>query len=156
MPNILTDMAKKAGIEDHVLAGLSSIGGSRVIQHWELADEKNKAKSALKAGKVDVFTLSPIYLPDEGIANFVRLALEHNPGIRLSVQEFWLPYDTCDPSRKKVDPLDRDTLTGEELRRRHDPYFKSMDDHVRELNTRHGKPVVCVVPAGQAVSGVSR
>jgi hypothetical protein len=156
VPGILNELARGAGIKDHVQVDVQSIGGSRVIQHWDLADEKNKAKSALKAGKVDVFTLSPIYLPDEGIANFVRLALEHNPGIRLSVQEFWLPYDTCDPSRKKVDPLDRDALTGEELRRRHEPYFKSMDDHVRELNTRHGKPVVCVVPAGQAVSGVSR
>ena len=34
MPGILSDMAKGAGIEDHVLLGLSAIGGSRVIQHW--------------------------------------------------------------------------------------------------------------------------
>lgn len=151
MPAILKEVAKGAEIADHVQVDVQSIGGSRVIQHWDLADEKNKAKAALKTGKVDVLTLSPIYLPDEGIANFVQLALEHNPDVRVTVQEFWLPYDTFDPSRKKVDGLDRNALTGEELRRRHEPYFKSMDDHVRELNTKHGKPVVAVVPAGQAV-----
>ena len=151
VPGILKDIVQGAGIRDHVQVDVSSIGGSRVIQHWDLPDEKNKAKTALKTGKVDVFTLSPIYLPDEGIANFVQLALEHNPAIRLTVQEFWLPFDLYDPTRKKADKPDRNAMTGEELRRRHEPYFKSMDDHVRELNAKHGKPVVQVVPVGQAV-----
>lgn len=151
MPAILKDVARAAGIQDHVQVDLQSIGGSRVIQHWDLADEKNKAKTALKTGKVDVFTLSPIFLPDDGIANFTALALEHNPETRVTVQEFWLPYDTFDPTRKKVDVLDRNALTGEELRKRHEPYFTSMDEHVRELNRKHGKAVVYVVPTGQAV-----
>jgi len=154
MPAILKDLAQGAEIKDHVQVDTQSIGGSRVIQHWDLADEKNKAKTALKTGKVDVFTLSPIYLPDEGIAHFTQLALEHNPDIRVTVQEFWLPYDLYDPTRKKADKPDRDALTGEELRKRHEPYFKSMDDHVRELNEKHGKPVVFAVPVGQAVIGL--
>ena len=154
MPGILKDLAQGAGIKDHVQVDVQSIGGSRVIQHWDLADEKNKAKAALKTGKVDVFTLSPIYLPDEGIANFAQLALEHNPGIRITVQEFWLPHDVYDPSRKKAEKPDRDAMTGEELRKRHEPYFKSVDDHVRELNQKHGKTVVYVVPVGQAVIGL--
>src|SRR5439155_22992704 len=41
--------------------------------------------------------------------------------------------------------------TGEELRKLHAPYFQGMDDHVRELNKKHGKPVLFVVPVGQAV-----
>lgn len=151
MPAILRDLAQAARIADHVQVDVQSIGGSRVIQHWNLADEKNKAKAALKTGKVDVLTLSPIYLPDEGIAHFARLALEHNPDVRVTVQEFWLPYDVYDPSRKKVDKPDRNALTGEELRRRHEPYFKSVEDHVRELNQALGKPVLHVVPVGQAV-----
>jgi len=151
MPGILRELAQSAGIKEHVQVDVQSIGGSRVIQHWDLAEEKNKAKSALKAGKVDLFTLSPIYLPDDGIANFVALALEHNPEIRITVQEFWLPYDVYDPSRKKAEKPDRNALTGEELRKRHEPYFKSMDDHVRELNQKHGKAVLSVVPVGQAV-----
>src|ERR1051325_4226014 len=56
MPTILADMAKKAGIKDHTQVGLSAIGGSRVYQHWNVPEEKNKAKEALKSGKLDVFT----------------------------------------------------------------------------------------------------
>ncbi len=61
------------------------------------------------------------------------------------------PREIFDPARKKAEPVDRDTLSGEELRRRHEPYFRSMDEHVRELNRKHGRPVVFVVPVGQAV-----
>jgi hypothetical protein len=151
MPSILKEMALAAGIQDHVQVDVQSIGGSRVIQHWDLAEEKNKAKAALRTGKVDTLTLSPIYLPDEGIANFAALALEHNPNVRLTLQEFWLPYDVYDVSRKKPEVIDRNARTGEELRKRHEPYFASMDDHVRELNKKHEKAVVVVVPVGQAV-----
>ena len=43
------------------LAGRQGIGGSRVIQHWELSDEKSTAKSALRGGQVDAF--DPAALP---------------------------------------------------------------------------------------------
>src|SRR5438093_7902988 len=64
VPGIVTDLCKKAQTPDHVQIGLSSIGGSKVIQHWNIAEGKNKAKEALTSGKVDVLTLSPIFLPD--------------------------------------------------------------------------------------------
>src|SRR5690349_16782997 len=69
MPAMLAEIAKLAGIKDHKQVGLSSIGGSRVERHWEvvLADDKFKAKKSLESGEVDVLTLSPIYLPDDGI-----------------------------------------------------------------------------------------
>src|SRR5947209_4722811 len=44
VPPILSEMAKMAGISDHRLVGASFIGGSRVIQHWNVPDEKNQAK----------------------------------------------------------------------------------------------------------------
>jgi hypothetical protein len=151
-PPILTDLAKGAGIDGHEAVGLSAIGGSRVIQHWNVADDKNKAKEALRTGKVDVLTLSPIYLPDEGIENFARLALEHNPKVRVTVQEFWLAYEEFD----KVNPLknrkvDHNAPTSESLRKAHEPYFTEMDDHIRDLNTKLGKQILFIVPAGQAV-----
>lgn len=146
MPRILKEIAP-----GHVQVDVQSIGGSRVIQHWDLADEKNKAKAALKTGKIDVLTLSPIFLPDEGIARFVELALEHNPGARITLQEFWLPWDTVDKEQMKDSLVNRDAMTGAELRKRHEPYFKSVDDHVRELNAKFGKTAVYVVPVGQAV-----
>ena len=93
IPGILSDMAKWAGIEGHEAVGLSAIGGSRVIQHWNVPDEKNKAKAALRDGKVDVLTLSPMHQPDEGIEKFAELGLKGNPNIRVTIQEFWIPFD---------------------------------------------------------------
>lgn len=152
MPPILTDLTTKAGIKDHAFAGLSSIGGSRTIQHWDVADEKNKAKALLRMGAVDVLTLAPIHLPDPGIENFVKLALEHNPEVHVTVQEFWLPFDIYDVTfKERPKTVDHDALTIEELRKRHAPYFESMDAHVRELNTKYAKNAVFVVPVGQAV-----
>ncbi len=152
MPSILNNLAKNAGIQDHVQLGLQPIGGSRVIQHWNLADEKNKAKEALKTGKVDVLTLSPIHLPDEGIANFTKLALEHNPKIRITIQEFWLPFDIYDTTfKQRPKKVDHNAPTIAELRKLHAEYFKTMDEHVKDLNKQHGKQVLFVVPVGQAV-----
>jgi len=152
VPGILGDLAKKADIKDHVQVGMSSIGGSRVIQHWDVAEEKNKAREALKTGKVDVLTLSPIHLPDPGIENFTKLALEHNKDIRITVQEFWLPFDIYDTTfKERPQKVDHNAPTGAELRKLHAPYFKSMDEHVRELNKKQEKTVLYVVPVGQAV-----
>ena len=152
VPPLLNDMAKAAGINDHVQVGLSAIGGSRVIQHCDVPEEKNKAKEALRDGKVDVLTLSPIHLPDEGIEKFAALALEHNPKTRITVQEFWLPFDIYDTSfKERPKNVDHNALSGPELRKLHEPYFKSMDQHVGELNKKFGKDALVVVPVGQAV-----
>jgi hypothetical protein len=151
VPGILTDLAKKADIKDHVQVGMSSIGGSRIIQHWDVAEEKNKAKEALKTGKIDVLTLSPIFLPDPGIENFTKLALEHNKDIRIVVQPIWLRWDVYEPTTKRPEKVDHDAITGEELRKRHEPYFKSMDEFIREENKKLGKTVLYVAPAPQAV-----
>lgn len=151
VPEIVADLCKKAGIKDHVQVGKSSIGGSKVIQHWNIPDDKNKAKEELKTGKVDVLTLSPIFFPDPGIENFTRLALEHNKDIRIVVQPIWLRWDIYEPTTKKPEKVDHNAITGEELRKRHAPYFKEMDDFIRELNKKQGKTVLYVVPAAQAV-----
>src|SRR4051812_27133087 len=146
VPGILADMAKGAGIPDHQMVGLSSIGGSRVIQHWDVADEKNEAKEALRHGKVDVLTLSPIHLPDEGIEKFAKLAVAHNPKVRVTVQELWLPFDLYDGHTKRPKTVDHDAPTVAALKKEHEPYFKGMDAHVRDLNQKLGKQVLFVVP----------
>jgi hypothetical protein len=152
MPPILTDMAKSAGIKDHEFVGLSAIGGSRVIQHWNVPDNMNKSKDALKAGKVDVLTLAPIHLPDDGIEKYAAFALEHNPNIRITVQEFWLPFDIYDTTfTLRPAKVDHNGITGEQLRKLHAPYFESMDEHIRSLNKKFGKEALFVVPVGQAV-----
>ena len=136
MPGIVADLCKKAEIPDHVQVGISSIGGSRTIQHWAIPDDKNKAKEALKTGKVDVLTLSPIFLPDEGIENFTTLALEHNKDIRIVVQPIWLRWDIYEPTTKRPKKVDHNAITGEELRKRHAEHFSRMDALVRELNKK--------------------
>jgi hypothetical protein len=150
--DILPDMAQGAGIKGHQVAGKEMIGGSRVMQHWDVPDGKNKVKEALNAGNVDVLTLSPIWLPDEGIGNFARLAVAHNPNVRFTVQEFWLPNDEYVPvyplqNTKKVD---HDATNIDALRKSYAKYVADMDATVRGLNDGLGKPVIYVVPAGEA------
>ena len=151
VPGILTDLVNKADIKDHVQVGHSSIGGSQIYRHWDVADDKNTAKEALKTGKVDVLTLSPIFLPDRGIENFTKLALEHNKDIRIVVQPIWLRWDIYEPTTKTPKKVDHNAITGEELRKRHEEHFKKMDEYIRELNKKMGKTVLYEAPAPQAV-----
>lgn len=154
IPPILENIADSAGITGQQNLGLSAIGGSHVSTHWDVPDEKNQAKMALRTGKVDVLTLAPLYMPDDGIEKFATLALAYNPNIRITVQEIWLRWDTYEPTAKVIpppSPCDHNAVTIAELRERHAPLFKSIDDHVAELNQKFGKQVLFIVPTGQAV-----
>jgi hypothetical protein len=151
VPNLLAEMAKSAEIKGHVQVGMSSIGGSRIIQHWDVKDDKFKSKEALMSGNVDVLTLSPIFLPDPGIENFTKLALDHNKDIRIVVQPIWLRWDIYEPTTKRPEKVDHNAITIEELKKRHEPYFKSMDEFIMEQNKKLGKTVLFEVPAAQAV-----
>ncbi len=52
--------------------------------------------------------------------------------------------------KKRPELVDRNSRTVEQLRAINDPYYKSMEDHVLELNQKFGKKVLFVVPVGQA------
>jgi hypothetical protein len=153
MPPLVAEMAKAAGIQGHEQLAISSIGGSKVIQHWDLPAEKNKAKPVLEAGKADLFTMAPTFLPDPGIENFTKLGLEHNPKLRLTLQQNWVPFE--DPeiwlSKSKPKSIDRDGITLAQLRAKHGPYFKLIEDHVRQLNERIPAAKIAIVPSGEAV-----
>jgi hypothetical protein len=153
MPPLVAEMAKSAGIQGHEQLAISSIGGSKVIQHWELPADKNKAKPILEAGKADLFTMAPTFLPDPGIENFVKLGLEHNPRIRFTLQQNWVPFEDPEVWMMKTKPksIDRDTKTVADLRAKHDPYFKVIEDHVKELNARIPSAKIAIVPSGEAV-----
>jgi hypothetical protein len=147
----VAEMALAAGFK-HELAGLSSIGGSTVQKHWAVPEEKSAVKQVLKAGKADVLTLSPIWLPDEAIEQFVKLGIEHNPELRITVQEYWMPNDEYEPvyplqTRKKVDhnATDLAKLRDATLR-----YAKDIEDYVQGINQRLGKDAVLIVPVGMA------
>ncbi len=148
----LESLAKAAGIEGHELVGAQMIGGSKVIQHWNLPDEKNQAKTALRDGKVDVLTMSPhVYLPDEGIDNFVALGLEHNPKIRFLVQHSWTPWDGWLPDEKVANNEERDTRSLEKVRVANRRFRDLLEAQVSALNKKLGRDAVRIVPVGDAV-----
>ena len=155
MPPILAEMAKAGEIIGHEQVGQSYIGGSRIIQHWDVPEDKNKVKELLKAGKVNVLTLSPIHLPDQGIGNFVKLAAENNPHVRITLQENWLPFDIFDVTfTLRPAKVDHNAISFEQLKELHEPYFEGLDEQVRELNKKIGKEVVFAVPVGQSVNAL--
>ena len=149
---LLPPMAEAAGIA-HVNAGQQMIGGSRVIQHWNLPDEQNKAKAALREARVDVLTLSPhAILPDEGIDNFTKLGLEKNPRLRVLVQASW---PTRDGTTGKFANENRNAATVESLRRQNEAHRSSwlvkLEAQVRALNATAGHEAVFLVPVSDAV-----
>jgi hypothetical protein len=50
VPAILAQMAVDAGYKDHLHFGVSAIGSSRVIQHWDLQRERRFIGSSRLAG----------------------------------------------------------------------------------------------------------
>ena len=144
-------IAVSAGLK-HQLAGISSIGGSTVQKHWDVPEDKSAVKQVLKAGGADVLTLSPIWLPDDAIEQFVKLGIEHNPALRITVQEYWMPNDEYEPvyplqTKKKVDHNATDLA---KLRDATQRYAKDIEDYVKGINQRLGKDAVLIVPVGMA------
>ena len=144
-------IAVSAGLK-HQLVGISSIGGSTVQKHWDVPEEKSAVKQVLKAGGADVLTLSPIWLPDEAIEQFVKLGIEHNPALRITVQEYWMPNDEYEPvyplqTKKKVDHNATDLA---KLRNATMRYAKDIEDYVKGINQCLGKDAVLIVPVGMA------
>lgn len=153
----LPQIAQAAGVP-HLNAGQQMIGGSRVLQHWDLPDEQNQAKKALKEGIVDVLTLSPhLIMPDEGIDHFTKLGLEKNPNLRVLVQASWAPRDG-----KLVGNFTnemRDSVTADEIGEMleaHNGWLKQLEAQVSALNSTLGKPCVCVVPASTALHALRK
>lgn len=147
----VAEIAKSAGLDQQPV-GLSSIGGSTVQKHWEVSEEKSAVKQVLKTGQVDVLTLSPIWLPDDAIEQFVKLGIEHNPALRILVQEYWMPNDEYNPvypldTKKKIDHNATDIAKLREATMR---YAKDIEDCAQGINQRLGKQSVFVVPVGMA------
>lgn len=147
----VNEIAKYAGL-DHQPVGISSIGGSTVQKHWDVPEDKSAVKQVLKTGKVDVLTISPIWLPDDAIEQFVKLGIEHNPALRILVQEYWMPNDEYNPvypldTKKEVDHNATDLAKLRDATMR---YAKDIEDLVRGINLRLGKDSVVVVPVGMA------
>ncbi len=150
--NRLAPLVKAAGIEGHQLIGAQMIGGSKVIQHWNLPDDKNKAKAVLAEGNVDVLTMSPhVYLPDEGIDHFVELGLKHNPKLRFLVQHVWTPWDGWEGDDKIAKNEDRDARPLDKVRAANLRFRTNLETQINALNKKVGHDAVRIVPVGDAV-----
>lgn len=162
VPPQVEQLVKAAGIQGHKLVGTQGIGGSRVIQHWELTETKDKtgkvinrqtAKPALETGEVDVFTMAAhLQIPDDGITKFTELGLKHNPNLRLLVQASWYPFDVPRGSPGFItDNAQRDDAKIADLQAAVDDWRKKLEAQADDLNKQHGKKAVFIVPVGDAV-----
>jgi hypothetical protein len=164
MPPVLTELVEAYGIKDHTVLGVQRIGVSRTMQHWNMPDNQNQAKKALQEGKVDVFVMSPLVNPDEGIRNFVKLGLEHNPNMRFLVQISWPGLGYTDNEQFNTQgmrmggggamfrtPAD-DQKTPEDLAKIDATDIKNAEEQAKKLNEEfgNGKTVVYLVPTAQA------
>lgn len=158
---LLPPMAQAGGV-GFSLAGHQMIGGSQVIQHWNLP--KDKAKPALQAGLVDTLILSPtLQLPDSGIDNFVRLGLSKNPKLRVLVQASWPAFD--DSSSQSIEAFtvraaqftnaQRNLATAESIEGmrafQRQVWCTALQTQVAKLNIEAGREAVRIVPVNEAV-----
>ena len=154
VPEPLGELAAAAGIEGHELVGLQKIGASRTLQHWDLPDGRDAARKALETGKVDVFVMSPIQFPDEGVENFVKLGLKHNPDMRFIVQLSWGGGDTDnqDFPEGSWDNVDREK-TPAQLKKMNARNIKAGEAQADAINKKYGrgKTIMTLVPTTQAV-----
>jgi hypothetical protein len=157
VPARIERLVPKAGIQGHELVGTQGIGGSKVIQHWDLPTEKNKAKQALETGRVDVFTMAAhAVLPDPGIDKFTELGLKHNPNLRLLVQASWLAFDQVTPEQRISANIERDNTQIEQLEAATATWRKKLEAQVDALNKQHNRTAVLIVPAGNAVNALRK
>jgi poly(3-hydroxybutyrate) depolymerase len=166
MPPVLAQQAEAYGIKGHTIAGHQRIGVSRTMQHWNMAEAKNQAKKALKEGKVDVFVTSCLVHPDEGITNFVKLGLEHNPNMKFLMQISWpgLGYTDNEQFNAKgkggigfgkkggMFRTPADNKPPEELAKINVIDIKNAEEQAKKLNEQFGKgkTIVYLVPTAQA------
>lgn len=154
VPKPLGELADAAGIQGHKFVGIQSLGASRTAQHWELPDDKNPARKALMTGGVDVLVMSPIQFPDEGIENYVRLGLKHNPDMRFIVQLSWGggDIDNQDFPRGAWDDVDRNK-TPEQLKRLNARNIQAGEAQADDINRKYGKgrTILFLAPSAQAL-----
>lgn len=154
VPKPLGEITDAAGIKGHKLVGLQSLGASKTSQHWNVADDKNEAKKALQTGEVDVFVMSPISFPDDGIENFVKLGLEHNPNMRFVVQLSWGggDIDNQDFPKGAFDNVDKEK-TPEQLKSYNQRNIKAGEAQADNVNRKYGngKKILALVPSVQAM-----
>jgi hypothetical protein len=151
--NRLESLARAAGIQGHQYVGQQYKGGSKVIEVWDMPEDKGKAKAALSRGDVDVLTMSPVmsYTPDDGIDRFVELGLKHNPRMRFLVQQSWPGWDDWAEGKRVAKNEERDTRPLEIVRGANKRFREALEAQAAALNKKVGHEAVFIAPVGDAV-----
>lgn len=158
---LLPPMAK-AGEVGYVQVGHQMLGGSQVIEHWNLTNDK--AKPALQEARVDTLILSPtVQVPDAGIDRYTRLGLAANPRLRVLVQASWPAHDdafnTTGAARvqhaRSFRNTDRNQLDAAGIERMRTAmrvgWGAILSTQVAALNDAVGQEAVRIVPVYEAV-----
>jgi hypothetical protein len=153
VPPPLAELATAYGISNHVLVGLQVMGFSRTQQFWDQPEAQSQAKKALLTGKVDDFVMSPMDMPDTGVANFVKLGLSNNPTMRFFVQNNWAGFnqDGQDARQNLMGPPHPwDNTTEEQLKTLNTRCEKAFEAQVKQINEETGHTVLFIIPTSQA------
>lgn len=156
VPAPLAEMVKAYGIEGHAL-DIQQMGFSRTQQFWDQPEAQSQAKQALQGGKIDDFIMSPMDMPDDGVAGFVQMGIVQNPNMRFFVQNNWAGFNNDGQKARESMQLmmngqlktwDESTL--EDLKTLNTECEKAFEAQVNELNKNLGRDVVFIIPTSQA------
>ncbi len=167
-PGPLAALAAERGKSGHEALAVQMIGGSTPMQHWNQGDgddSRNIAKVALRAGNVDVFTMSPnALMPEPGIDFFGDLVIETNPDARILVQNSWSAWDgngmtasvggtgRTDFSNEDHNKADIATIDGWLTRlAAPDGYLERLRTQLQGINKRAGREISFIVPSANAI-----
>jgi len=158
VPAPLAEMVKAYGITNHTLA-IQQKGFSRTQQFWDEAEAQSQAKQALKAGKMDDFVMSPMDMPDTGVAEFVKLGILNNPHMRFFVQNNWAGFNNDGQKAQQSMQLmmsgklkQWDQTTEEDLKTLNTECEKAFEAQVKQINEQIGHEVLFIIPTSQANS----
>jgi hypothetical protein len=155
-PPPFEELTKAYGIKDHKV-DMQRMGFSRTQQFWDQAEGQSQAKQALKAGKTDVFVMSPMDMPDKGVAEFVTLGILNNPQMKFYVQNNWAGFNQ-DGQKARQSMMGAqhpwDGTTEEVLKTLNTVCEKAFEDQVKEINEKVGHPVLFVIPTSQVNSNI--
>jgi hypothetical protein len=156
VPDPLAEMVKAYGITNHTVA-MQRMGFARTQQFWDQPEAQSQAKQALKAGNLDDFVMSPMDMPDEGVANFVKLGVLNNPHMRFFVQNNWAGFNNDGQKAQQSMQLmmsgrlkQWDQTTEEELKTLNTECEKAFEAQVKQINDNFGHEVLFIIPTSQA------
>jgi len=156
VPDPLAEMVKAYGITNHTL-GIERMGFSRTQAFWDQPEAQSQAKQSLKTGKLDDFVMSPMDMPDNGVAEFVKLGILNNPHMRFFVQNNWAGFNNDGQKAQQSMQLmmsgrlkSWDQTTEEELKTLNTECEKAFEAQVKQINEQLGHQVLFIIPTSQA------